>query len=297
MIFFFLKETKDNIAKNAFLTASTVFIFSIILFIFGIYYFGYRQLSFIIRDIRGDTNLRVFFKTDSEEAEIEKFINRLKEKGYFDRINFIGRDEALEEFYDKNPHLRISMGDLEMNPLPHSLELELNRDIEDLEEIKAYISKLEKVPVVDEIIYSREWVDKFSRIVILSKYISLFIGIVLLIFSVLIIFIITNLNIYFRKDVIDIMKLIGSPYKNIKVPVIIEGIINGMIAGIISSVLLYIVISNIYTKLMELRGIFESIIVSIDLGFYLWIIFFGVICSFAGSLTAIEFYLHREKKL
>ncbi len=295
MVFFFLKETKNNIAKNTFLTLSTVFIFSIILFVFGIYYFGYNQLSRIIGDIKGGTYIRVFFDRDADVNEIEKLMENLKSRGYFHRVDFIDRADALSEFYDKNPHLRISMGDLEVNPLPHSLNLELTGDTDNLDEIRCFLSELEKVEIIDEIIYSREWIDKFSRIVMLTRYISLFVGIILLVFSVLIIFIITNLNIYFRKDVIDIMRLIGSPYRNIKIPIIIEGFFNGLLAGIISSILLHLVIKNIYIKLLELKGIFESIVAAVDLYFYLWIIIFGILCSVTGAFTAIEFFLRREK--
>lgn len=294
MFFFFLKETKSNIVKNAFLTISTIFIFSIILFIFGLYFFGYRQLSFIIQDIKGGTLIRVFFRTDVEEDVVSDFAETLRKSEYFQNIEIIYKDAALNDFYEKNPHLRIKTGDIGINPLPHSINLELNRDDKNLTKVKEFIVGLEKADIVDEIVYSREWIEKFSRIMVSSKYISLFIGIILLIFSILIIFIITNLNIYFRKEVIEIMKLIGSPYKNIKIPIIIEGMVNGLFAGIISCIILHLLINNIYKNLLELKGIFDSVIVHVDISFYLWIIFFGILCSGIGSMIAIGYYLHKD---
>lgn len=255
-------------------------------------------MSNIIRDIKGGTLIRIFFIQDAHEGkEIQDIRRELEQTGYFRYIKFIDRDDAIKDFYEKNPHLKISIGDIDANPLPHSINIELNENIDDLDSVKSFLNKLEEREIIDEIVFSREWIDKFSRIIVSSKYISLSIGIALLIFSMLIIFIITNLNIYFRKEVIEIMKLIGSPYKNIKIPIIIEGLINGLLSGIISCLLLFLLINNIYTKLLELKGIFDSIIVHIDMSFYFFIIFLGGLCGVIGSLTAIEYYLYKDRKI
>lgn len=297
MIFFFLKETKNNILKDLFLSICTIFIFTVVLFNLGLYILAHTQITYILEDMTRDTLIRVFFHPDINDNELlNKKIDMIRQTGYFSKIELIHKNDALDEFYRLNPHLRMSVDELRTNPLPHSINLEISSIISDFLLVDAFLNGLESMGSIDEVVYSREWISKFSRLMVSTRYITLFIGITLLFFSVIIIFIITNLNIYYRKDIIEIMKLIGSPYRNIKVPVIIEGVLNGLLSGLIASGAIYLLFNNIYARLIELKGIFDSIMVRVDMSFYIMMIVFGVLAGSAGSYTAIEYYLCKDRK-
>ena len=144
---------------------------------------------------------------------------------------------------------------LEKNPLPSSFEI-VFKDIHTKrvapKEIK---EKIEKLKGVDEVQYSEQWIERFKGLMDIVNLVGFIIGGFL---CLAVIFIITNtikLNIYSRRDEIEIYKLVGATDWFVKAPFLIEGGIQGVIGGLMTLLVLYASYRIFTMKTVQLFGL------------------------------------------
>jgi len=292
---FLLKETHNNLKQNFFLSLSSMLFIAVILFICGMYLVGIVYLSRTMHTIKGELNIRIFFSAQATDKQIASVRKRLEKQAYFDHIHFVGKAEALAEFRQRNPHLAMSDEEIQQNPLPASLDVSLDKDAPDLQNVQKLLAKLEKKAFVDEIIYSREWVEKFANMVKLLRTLFWVIGLVLLVVATLIFFLIFTLSIFFRRREIDIMKLVGAPFAIIRTPFILEGVCIGVSGSILACTFLHLVVRLVNFHLNVFSGMFETTHLVVHAWVYILLFLAGSLAGGFGSYLSIEYHLVKEK--
>ena len=109
-------------------------------------------------------------------------------------------------------------------------------------------------------------------------------------------FIISNvikLNVFARKDEIEILRLVGATNIFIRVPFLLEGITLGVIGGMVSLFLLFLLINSIPIYLGSRLGVLNELINFRYLSFSqsITIIAEGGVIGFLGSITSLTRFL------
>ncbi|MBI5902278.1 MAG: FtsX-like permease family protein, partial [Deltaproteobacteria bacterium] len=108
---------------------------------------------------------------------------------------------------------------------------------------------LKRLPWVDEVQYSREWVEKFASLIRFMELAALVIGVFLAAATVFIVSNTVRLAVYARREEIEIMRLIGASDTYVKVPFFMEGVMQGVVGGLISFAVLavgrYLILDNV----------------------------------------------------
>lgn len=80
-------------------------------------------------------------------------------------------------------------------------------------------------------------------------------GLLVLLAAILLVFNTIRLTVYARRDVIKAMKLVGATDRFIRAPFVIEGVLQGVIAGILSVVSLYLLFDRVFPSLVPQLGV------------------------------------------
>ena len=296
---------KKNIKRNKWLSLSTIFVSTIVItissFFISMAVFGKKAVYYYEKKAQ----VIVFFKKDTAESEILILRDKLFDPELVEGIDYVSQEDALliykEDFAD-SPDL---ISTVTADSLPPSLEIRaksidsllvLIEDINKEKETNAYI---------DEVMYFKDVVDNLKS---LSKIIG--VGSLLIITSLLVITfslirITIGFNINAHKDEIQIMHLVGSTDKFIKIPFILEGCFYGLAGGFLAASLIIIPwYSVIYSSqntdfafwINQLLSDFDlgylrSINVFFILGYYFVHMIAGGLLGVVSSFSAVRRYL------
>jgi cell division transport system permease protein len=205
-------------------------------------------------------------------AEIRGFIS--KEKALQDMKGMLGSQAGL-------------LDGLTRNPLPASFEVAFRNVDRAKFEPKGIKEALEKVTGVDEVQYSEQWLDQFEGLLYVLKVAGLAIGGLL---CIAVLFIITNtikLEIYSRRNEIEIYKLVGATDWYIKAPLLIEGALQGAVGALIALGILSAVHFVLSFKAIQIFGLPFMDFVFLSISYALGIFFLGLVLGLLGSFIAI----------
>ncbi|MFN2433535.1 MAG: cell division protein FtsX [Gemmatimonadota bacterium] len=148
------------------------------------------------------------------------------------RVTFVSRAEALERARSEMPENVDLFADLEVNPLPASLEVSLRPGSRNDAAVSRLGRALEGYGYVEEVQYGREWVRKldFLRDVFLGLGIAT--GAVFAAISFVVISSTIKLVLLSRAEEIEIMKVVGATGTFIAKPFLVEGLAKGAIGGL-----------------------------------------------------------------
>lgn len=236
-----------NFWRNGWVSLATVLIMIITLFSIGSLIFAKAILNSTLSQIQDKVDVSVYFKTDSLEEDIFALKTKLEGLGEIKSIEYISREQALENFMERhkdNALIMQSLEELGSNPLGAVLNIKA-KETSQYESIAKFLDdSLEaggEQSVIDKVNYyqNRIVIDRLGKIVDSTKNLGVSLSIILIFISLLVTFNTVRLAIYSSREEIGVMRLVGASGKFISGPFVIEGIMHGLIASIITTALFY----------------------------------------------------------
>jgi cell division transport system permease protein len=284
---YYFKNAFINMMNNRLIHLISMGTITISMLLLGSFMLLSINLDNWIKEWGGTLSMSVYLKDGIDEKvmkEIEKQLLNIKGakiKG------FISKDQAMMQLKESLGGQAGLLSGLKNNPLPSSFEL-IFEDTDnyriDPDNIKA---SLEKMEGVDEVQYSKQWVERFKGLIFVFRVASLIIGGLL---CVAVLFIITNtikLTLYSRRDEIEIYKLVGATDWFVKIPFLIEGAIQGIISGLIAYLVLLLVYLFLSTKTIQILDLPVIDIIFLTNKNAVSIILLSLFLGLMGGLIAI----------
>jgi cell division transport system permease protein len=291
-----LKNIIDFLKKEkviSFISVLAIFIsFTLLSFIISFLVFSNTAMNTLQKQVQ----LRIFFKDSFSEAQILELKSELESDKRIQEVGYTSKDDALKIFKDLSKNDPVLQESLTTNILPASLEVRAY-DIKDLDSIyEEYIGK----DYVDSIKYLKDIKDKFKYFSNVTTGISLFITVLFFIVSFGIIISTIRINIFQKKDEIEIMRLVGASDDLIRKPFIHQGLVYSMTGSFLAG-LLYFIISLIifFTNFLGIKdlgyvylvGNFKVHFIAFTVIMVLFVNFIGYLLGKSGSKTALQNYL------
>ena len=281
-----VRQAIRNILQNRLVHLIGLGTMVIAFLVFDAFLLAFLNLDSWTREQGRSLTMSIYFKGEPKSSVIED-IREVLLQYPVSITKLISKDEAMKSLKKQLGDRAGLLRGLEENPLPASLEIILLRDVREDSlpyELKA---KLEGINGVDEVQYSREWIERVRSIMGAVEIVGLVFGGLLFLAAL---FIITNtikLTIYSRKDEIEILKLVGATNRFVKIPFIIEGSIQGFLGGLIALTILFLLYMAITAK-VDLRIGFASLdIVFISPPFILVLLLMSTLTGFVGSAVSL----------
>lgn len=204
-------------------------------------------------------------------------------------VTYVSEDQALERARQELVEFQDAYQDLEVNPLPPSIELRLRPGFRDAAHVKDVAERLQGFPFVDDVRYGQEWVEQLDRLRTVAGLVGLSIGLAFALVSIVIIGITIRITVLQRAREITIMRLVGATDWFIRGPFLLEGAIKGFLGGVLAWLLCLLAYTLFRTQGMGLGIGLSFFSASQALAF----LAFGILLGLGGSLVSVGRHLRK----
>lgn len=234
-----------------------------------------------IGDLRSKLEIEVFLDrtlTGEEAHQVETTIKRIKGIKKSEYISKENAAKRFEEEFGKNVYEV-----LQSNPLPASVIISLKTEFQNAKGAEAITRELEKIEGVEDVIYQKELITVIDNYLDIIYSSGIIIIILLVSITLILLYNTIRITIYGRRDIIEIMKLVGAKKSFIKRPFLIEGLLQGLLGSGIASLALYLT-----TKVIR-KFLYSYIVIKPEL--YLFIILLGMLIGYTASKISVQKHL------
>ncbi len=257
---YFFRQAWQNLSQNPWINFVTLGTIALSFLVLGIFLIIFLNAKGLMEEWGSRIRVTVYLK-DSLGAEQ---VSRLKRKiGSFEEVQEVAyrsKDEALKALEESLQGQEGLLRGLPRNPLPASLEIQLKPEYQNSLGVQRVVEKLRGAPEVEDLQFGSEWVERFSAFVVLLQILGLGLGGLLLLATIFVISNTIRLNIFARREEIEIMRSVGATGLFIRAPFYIEGVLQGILGSGLALgmlfVLFYLFSTKVYNPLKELLGNF-----------------------------------------
>ncbi len=235
---YLVRETFANIRVNRATTLIAVGTTGFTLACFGVFLLLYLNLRGMVSSLEEDIQVILYLDDGVSGETVSQLRQRLQEDPEVALISFVSKEQALQEFREQFPSEQHLLDGLGANPLPASLVVTMASQFRSPEAVKRWTERRQGLPGVDQVQYSRAWIENLQTIIGYLEFVALAVGTLLSAAAITITTSAIRLTLYARRDEIEIMRLVGATGTFIKIPCLLEGAFLGALGGVLSVLLL-----------------------------------------------------------
>lgn len=235
------KTGAQNFVRNLTLAVAAMAVMVITLTIILFSVVANATFSNTVTQLTDRINVSVYLKDEVAEDDEQrvKFMEDIKQVENVERVEFVSKDDALEQFREdssNSPELLTALSQTD-NPLPASFRI-WPENPNNMEPIREFLEEPNVADLQsDPTSYSGDRRAAIDRITEATEFIRQagIVGIIIfMIVSVMIIFNTIRMAIFNRREELQIMRLLGASTWYIRGPFVVETVIYGVISAMIS---------------------------------------------------------------
>ena len=230
------------------------------------------------------SQITLFLDIDAKPAAIDAFVDELKTRQTLLDVQYIPASKAWEEF-QQTTGLSGSSSLLEKNPLPNTVIIRPNTQIQDADHIENLRKELQASPLVDLAKIDMLWIERLYAIIDFVKITAISISI-FLIFTVLIVIgnTIKMLGQNFHDEII-VSKLVGASDGYVRRPFLYSGVLYGLAGSCCAILFVFIGILLLSPQLDQIAVLYQTEIdiISLSMSDILSLLFLGIILGLGGA--------------
>lgn len=190
--------------------------------------------------VHQDLTITTILADSTSETTAQNLVVTLGEKFYVHKIEFISREQALQEQVEVlgiNPHEFLGK-----NPFSISLEMKMKADYVCTDSLAWITEDLMQESAIVDVIYPEDVVETINQNLSTITYILILITVVLLVISISLINNTVHMGIYSQRFVINTMKIIGARWNFIRRPFMLRSLRIGLISSAIATLFLLVAV-------------------------------------------------------
>ncbi len=199
-----------------------------------------------------------------------------------EEVRYVSKSEALLDASRELPEFSDIFADLEVNPLPASLELSLAPGYREPEHVRTVADRLATYGFVEDVRFGQDWVERIHGLRRIAGAAALLLGGAFAGVAVMLIGTAVRMAILARSEEISIMRLVGATEGYIMRPFLVEGAITGLLGGLLALGLTRLTHSLVSRGVLRMDWLPD-----------LWVVA-GVAAAGLLGMGAAAFAVHRE---
>ena len=284
-LIFLLAESFRALFRAKLPAAISSITIAITLVIFSLAYFTYVNLLGYSYKFKSKYRIEVFFQSDLNTNETRDLFNTILISDGIEQGEFITKEKAADLFklYFHEDIIDI-IGE---NPLPMGGRYDINVDYRNSEQMSSMVRDIRRLAGVDVASFQHGVISRVDSIVENILWVSMVLGMIIFIISLILISNTIRLIIHARQEAIETMHLLGATNSFIRFPFVVEGIIQGLIGAGFSLLILYLLRSlqsYLLEPLVRLPLVEPANLIAYN-------IIFGLMLALIGSYRGISKYL------
>ncbi len=280
---YFLSEALNAFSRHKAMSFAALITMAAALGVFALFLFVTVNVDQVVRDVEERKQIIAYLTDDTAESDTQLLKSSLEGMAGIASVQYISKEQAWEEFREEIDDEEL-LAAVDRNPLPASFRISLTEDAKAALEMETLVGQISKFPGVEEVQYGEEWVKRLDDLTVTLTIANLMIGLVV---SLCVVFVISNtirLTVIARRDLIEVMKLVGATEGFIRAPFLIEGIAQGLAAGVLALLIILVGERAAETRLSDLAYLRPAQI----LGFLLFSSFLGWVGSFLSLRSVLR---------
>ncbi len=218
------------------------------LFAFGLFGLVAINIRTALREVEDRVEIRAFLVEGARDAQIDDLMQRMQKNPAVAEVGFVSPDSALTRARAELEEFRDVMDGAF---LPGSVELRLKEGSRDPKTVDELSRRLKTYPVVEEVRYGREWVEKLYKIRNIAGLAGSVLGSVFALVAVIIIGSTIRMALLARTREIEIMRLVGATNWFVRLPYLIDGTLKGLLGGVLAVVMSWSTTKLLAQSLMQ----------------------------------------------
>ncbi|HEX6134983.1 MAG TPA: permease-like cell division protein FtsX [Longimicrobiales bacterium] len=229
-----LREAASAFRRAPVLTGLSAAMIALSLFVIGLFGLAAHNVREAIQNVESRVEVVAYLHDDAVPAAVQSAQQDIEAFEEVSAVRYISREEALAIARRELDELGNIFGTLDTNPLPASLEISLHPGQSGPEVIRLVASKVAGMPVVEEVQYGADWIDKIFVLRRVAGVATATLGIGFAAVAALIIGAAIRMAVFARRDEILIMRLVGATDAFIRRPFVLEGMMTGLIGAVLA---------------------------------------------------------------
>lgn len=167
-------------------------------------------------------------------------------------VRHVTKVEALRDASRELSEFSDVFADLEVNPLPASLEVTLVPERRSEASVRAVAERIRGYGFVEDVRFGREWMQTVFSLRRVAGLAAAILGGAFALVAVLLVATAVRMAILARSEAIDIMQTVGATSGYIRRPFLLEGLITGLAGGLLAAGLTWITWWAVDRRLLDL---------------------------------------------
>jgi len=259
---YFFRQAWQNLTQNPWLNAITLGTITLSFLILGLFLIIFLNTKGLMAEWGGRIRIAVYLAGSMNQEQITRLQGKIRGFDEVQEVSYRSKDEALKVLEAKMPERKEMLRGLPRNPLPASLEIRLKGEYQNSEGVRTLVKRLQGATGVEDIQYGSDWLDRFSAFMVLLKILGWGLGGLLLLATIFVISNTIRLNIFARREEIEIMRSVGATGLFIRAPFYLEGILQGLLGAVFALAMLFaffqLFLSKVYEPMKSLLGNFPA---------------------------------------
>jgi len=234
-----LREAWAALRRAPLLTALSAAMVALALFVVGLFGVATWNLQQALSRIEDRVEVVAYVRDDARQDELTLAETELLRMPEVRDVRYISKEEALISARQDLPEFEDLFMELEVNPLPASLEIELEEGFRTPDAV-ARVAELAAVyPFIEDVRYGQEWVDRLFLLQRIGAITTGVLGTAFAVVAALIIGTAIRIALFARREEIYVMRLVGATRGFIRRPFLLEGAFTGVVGGLLAVALTY----------------------------------------------------------
>ncbi len=277
-----LRETFAAFRRAPLLGGLSITAISLSLLILGLFGLSAYNIGAAITDVERRVEVVGYLTEDASEERIRIATAEIETFPEVEEVRYVSKTEALLDATRELPEFSDVFADLEVNPLPASLELRMRPGFRDPETVQTVASRLEGYEFIDDVRFGQAWVERIFALRRIAGGGAGVLGAAFAVVAVLLIATSVRMAILARSSQIEIMQTVGATEGYIQRPFLLEGAITGLLGGLLALVVTRVVYDLIQSRLVRLEWLPDHWVVA------------GVVAAAAFGMLAAGYAVRRE---
>lgn len=240
---FFVTVTGNNLWQFRTRNLFSVVIICLSFLTVGIFMSLANNLRATARDLANNMTVAFYLDKGLTATQADALRREIGTPPFVESVRVVTPAEALEKFRASFPELADVAAGLKDNPFPPSIEMRISARASASRQVVDFVEAWRRRPGVTDVLFNQDWVEKMQGFSRLAGAVGAFLGGILILTSFFIISNVVKLNVFARKNEIEILRLVGGTNLFIRVPFWLEGIVLGFLGSLLSLALLFVVVN------------------------------------------------------
>lgn len=234
-----IREALRSFRRAPILSALAITTIAFALFVLGLFSLVVINLRQALTNVEERVEIVMYLMRGTPIEVVTVAIGDIQSFPEVGAVIYVSQDEALARAREDLTEFQGVFENLEQNPLPASLEIQMNPGYRDSEHVANVAARLEGFRFAEDVRFGRDWIENLDRLRNIAAVVGITVGLGFMSAAAIIIGATIRMTVLSRKREIQIMRLVGATDGFVRRPFLLDGAVKGALGGALAIGLTY----------------------------------------------------------